>query len=153
MAQTVNHRMGGTGVTDAMEKQIQAFIGYQPLPDNPFKTDVLTPAQQRGAAAFVKAQCGTCHLGQALTDNVFHLVGTQVANAADGVDDNLARLVHGGFNTPSLIGLARTAPYLHDGSAQTLMDRVSNDEGGQHGVTSSLTDQEKGDLVEYLKTL
>ena len=30
MAQTVNHRMGGTGVTPAMEAQLQAFIDYQP---------------------------------------------------------------------------------------------------------------------------
>ena len=58
-----------------------------------------------------------------------------------------------GFNTPSLKGLARSAPYLHDGSAATLMDRVNNDQGGLHGNTSQLGSDQKSDLVEYLKTL
>jgi YVTN family beta-propeller protein len=155
MAQTVNHRMGGTGVTDAMEKQIQAFIGYQALPDNPHKTDVLSDAAVRGAQLFQSAGCATCHLGQALTDNGFHMVGTELN---DG--DNSARLIHGGFNTPSLIGIARTAPYLHNGKDYTLMDRLNDVEGKgpaaagdeAHGNTN-LTEAQKGDLVEFLKTL
>jgi cytochrome c peroxidase len=151
MAQTVNHRMGGTGVTPDMEAQIGAFITSQALPDNPNKQATLTDAQQRGSLVYAQAGCGTCHLGQTLTDNGFHLVGTQVTSG-DLVDDT-SRLVHGGFNTPSLLGIARTAPYLHDGSAATLLDRVNNDENGAHGTTAGLTAAQKSDLVEYLKTL
>src|SRR5581483_10070334 len=162
MAQTVNHRMGGTGVTPAMETQLKAFIDYQPAPDSPFRNAALTAAQQRGAAAFAKAQCGTCHFGPALTDNLFHDVGTLVTNSDVLNDDRARSYLNGGFNTPSLLGLSRTAPYLHDGSAATLMDRVRNDEHGHHGNTvtglvdpnvPNLTDDEMNDLVEYLKTL
>jgi cytochrome c peroxidase len=58
-----------------------------------------------------------------------------------------------GFNVPSLLGIGRTAPYLHDGTQGTLEDRIFNNPGDRHGVTSALSDQEKSDLVLYLKSL
>ncbi len=70
------------------------------------------------------------------------------------VIDNVALLPHGGLNTPSLLGLARTAPYLHDGSAQTLKGRLMTGKTlDQHGKTSRLSDAEVDDLVGYLKAL
>lgn len=52
------------------------------------------------------------------------------------------------------MGLARTAPYLHDGSAVSLKDRLMQGrKSNQHGVTAQLTDAEVDDLVEYLLTL
>ncbi|MBK7857303.1 MAG: c-type cytochrome [Archangiaceae bacterium] len=156
MAQTVNHRMGGQGVSPAMERQIAAFIDSQPVADNPHRKEGgLTAAQQRGAAAFAKAQCNTCHRGETLTDNSFVDVGTYVRdqNAAVVVDDP-ARLTHGGLNTPSLLGLARSAPYLHSGKAVSLKQRITDGQQADlHGKTSSLSDAEVDDLVEYLKTL
>src|SRR5262249_6294551 len=105
-----------------------------------------------GAAVFQKAQCGSCHLGQALTDNRFYQVGTLVTSGA--VIDVPERLMHGGFNTPSLLGVARTAPYLHDGSAPTLKQRILNGKDTNlHGMTRDLTDGEIDDLVEFVKTL
>src|SRR5262249_33630336 len=91
MAQTVNHRMGATGVPPALEAPLTAFIDSQPAPDSPFKGTALTATQQRGATAFLKAQCGTCHLGQTLTDNGFHEVGTLVTNSTV-LDDDQTRL-------------------------------------------------------------
>ncbi len=165
MAQTVNNRMGGTGVTDAMEAQISKFIDSQVLPDNPYVQSQPTAAQMRGAQVFAQAGCGTCHLGQAMTDNGFHDVGSFAAAKTltpsmlvIPADDSEGGLNYGpggteALNTPSLIGLARTAPYLHDGSAPTLMARVSVDEGGKHGTTAALTQAQLSDLVEFLQTL
>ena len=57
-------------------------------------------------------------------------------------------------NTPSLLGLARTAPYLHDGSASTLKERlVQGRQSNRHGSTSHLSDADIDDLVAYLQTL
>ncbi len=155
MAVTVNHRMGGAGVSKAMEDQIMAFIESQPAADNPHKlAGGLSPAQQRGFAAFVKAQCNNCHKGEALTDNSFVNVGTFVTGKA--LSDNLARFAKGGLNTPSLLGVARTSPYLHDGSALTLKDRIMGDRTRHnelHGSVAVLSDAEVDDLVEYLKAL
>ena len=58
-----------------------------------------------------------------------------------------------GFNVPSLKGIARSAPYLHDGSEPTLEVRVFGNKNDKHGVTSGLTELEKADLVVYLKSL
>ena len=105
----------------------------------------------RGKAAFDKGQCATCHTGEALTDNKFANVGTMVAvgNVIDRPEFNLK-----GLNTPSLLGVGRSGPYLHDGSAPTLRARIMrNKEANLHGQTADLTDGEVGDLVNYLKTL
>ncbi|HKJ71942.1 MAG TPA: cytochrome c peroxidase [Gammaproteobacteria bacterium] len=67
----------------------------------------------------------------------------------------------GRFKTPTLRNVAVTAPYMHDGSEQTLMDVVEfYDKGGNAnplldgGIKElDLTDQEKQDLVAFLKTL
>lgn len=154
MATTVNHRMGGVGVSAAMERQIAAFIDAQPTPDNPHRTATLNEQQLRGLAAFAKAQCNTCHKGDTLTDNSFVDVGTFVKDGP--LRDDLRRFMHGGLNTPSLLGIARTAPYLHDGSAMTLKERLQRDQlrhNDLHGKVSQLSDAEMDDLVEYLKTL
>lgn len=151
MSHTVTNRMGGSGVSAAMEQQVAAFIESMPVADNPYKN---TPADvvARGKAAFDKAECGTCHGGVAFTDNTFADVGTFVKTG--NVVDDLSFLPKGGLNTPSLLGVARTAPFLHDGSAQSLKARILTGKSlDQHGKTSRLADGEVDDLVSYLKTL
>jgi len=72
-----------------------------------------------GYALFTgKARCGSCHPPPLYTDHDYHRLGL-IASPDDGrgrVDPALA----GAFKTPSLVGLARSAPYYHDGSAATL---------------------------------
>src|SRR5213079_2339280 len=74
----------------------------------------------------------------------------------------------GDYLTPVLNDVWNTAPYLHDGSAHTLLDVVrpcdttvddcleagrGRNLNGQHGVTSILTPQQLNDLVAFQKTL
>lgn len=151
MTHTVTNRMGGSGVSPAMELQVAAFIESMPAADNPHK-DTAPDLIARGKSAFDKAECGTCHNGEAFTDNTFADVGTFVKTGA--VVDNMAFLPKGGLNTPSLLGLSRSAPYLHDGSATTLKARILNGKAlDQHGKTSRLNDAEVDELVAYLKAL
>ncbi len=58
------------------------------------------------------------------------------------------------IDTPSLIGLASSAPYYHDGSAQTLRAALMEN-GSIHGMgqSVSLTEPQMDDLVAYLETL
>ena len=66
----------------------------------------------------------------------------------------------GAFKTPQLRNIALTAPYMHDGSEATLLDVIEfYDRGGDPnpwldgGIRPlDLTDQEKADLVELMKT-
>jgi cytochrome c peroxidase len=54
------------------------------------------------------------------------------------------------YRTTPLRGLWHHAPYFHDGSAETLMDVVQHYDSF---LRLGLTDVQKSDLVEYLKTL
>ena len=151
MNSVVTARMGGSGVTPQMEKSLVAFVDALPAADNPHQGQTGENIA-RGRQAFEKAECNSCHTGAALTNDTFADVGTFVTNGA--VPDNVAMLPHGGFDTPSLLGLSRTSPYLHDGSATTLKARIlKNQQLDQHGKTSKLSAQEVDDMVAYLKTL
>jgi YVTN family beta-propeller protein len=148
---TVRRRMGGTALDSVMVSQLSSFIDVIPVPDNPHKREVLTDAQARGALVFKKANCDTCHEGETLTNNKQADVGTFITSGPIQ-DDAQVRKV--GLNTPSLLGLARTAPYLHDGSALTLKERLTQGrDTNRHGSTAQLSDAEVDDLVEYLRTL
>jgi cytochrome c peroxidase len=68
------------------------------------------------------------------------------------------------FKTPSLWGVARTAPYFHDNSAKTLEDvaahynlffSVTSDPDGPGPIPPvlSLTEQDQADIVAYMKLL
>ena len=60
----------------------------------------------------------------------------------------------GTFDTPTLVELWRTAPYLHDGSAATLREVLTDrNQGDLHGTTSHLTDDEIEALIAYLMSL
>jgi YVTN family beta-propeller protein len=151
VSHTIGQRMGGSGPGVDGERQLLAFIDSMPTPDNPFRGADLTPAQQRGEAVFRKAGCQECHVGEALTNETMANVGTFVVSGR--VLDDQVRL-NRGLNTPSLLGLGRSAPYLHDGSAATLKERILKDKNlDAHGKTSGLSTAEVDDLVEYLQAL
>lgn len=150
MDHTVRERMGGRGVGDKIAGQIASYIDSLPTPANPYRKPELTEQQQRGAAVFASAGCNSCHIGEALTNNTNADVGTLVHSGAN--PDNGVVMTKG-INVPSLLGLARSAPYLHDGSAYSLEDRIGRDDGDRHGRTSGLSEGQRADLLAYLKTL
>ena len=143
---TVLPFMGGTGLDAGSFSYIAAYIGQvRAAPSIVDVEPTLTEQEARGEALFTSdaTQCSVCHAGAHFTDNVSHDIGTQ-SNPSD------IKL----FQTPVLHGLARSAPYLHDGSQANLEDLVNNvvrtDKMG-HG--SQLTEQDAADLVAYLRTL
>jgi cytochrome c peroxidase len=151
MNRTIQERMGGLGLTAQQESSIEAFLAAAPSPDNPFRGAELNPRQSRGQALFASARCGMCHEGAALTNNAFADVGTLVTG---GLLPDDASTLPNGLNVPSLLGVGRSAPYLHDGSAATLEDRLRHNQAAdQHGWTSTLSGEDIEDLVAFLKTL
>lgn len=57
-----------------------------------------------------------------------------------------------GFRTPNLRFVSHTAPYFHDGSAETL-DVLVNDNDDRMGKTNQLDERERRALIAYLRTL
>jgi YVTN family beta-propeller protein len=114
----------------------------------------LTPAAQRGKAIFVsdKVGCASCHSGAYYTDSSLqkpyklHDVGT----GNEDPSEKMGPL----YDTPTLLGIYRTAPYLHHGKAQTLREVLTTcNKGDRHGRTSHLQAAELDDLVEFMKSL
>ena len=105
----------------------------------------LTPAAVAGRTVFEQQNCAQCHSGIRFTDSalgVFHDVGTLKASSGQRLGGVLP-----GLDTPTLLGLFSTVPYLHDGSAATVEAAVS----AHTGV--SLTPTETSDLAAYLRQL
>lgn len=152
MTHTVAQRMGGTGFNETMATQVSAYLNVIPAPDNGNRGATLTDAQARGQLVFAQAACGSCHSGPAFTNNSFQNVGTFITDTTIEHDDpQLTSL-----NVPSLLGLARTAPYLHTGAATTIKGRIMMDKASGnelHGAVKSLNDGQVDDLVAYLSTL
>ena len=104
-------------------------------------------AATRGKATFDKS-CASCHVGGAGTDNND---GKLHAPAEIGVDGAYAaRTVTKMYRTTPLRGLWQHAPYFHNGSAKTLPDVVNH---YNRVLTLKLTEPQKRDLTEYLKSL
>ncbi|GJL56288.1 MAG: cytochrome-c peroxidase [Nitrospirales bacterium] len=125
----------------------------------------LSPEAKNGLTIFRgKALCFTCHSGANFTDEKFHNLGVDWDR--DHID--LGRYVVtknpkdiGAFKTPTLREISRTAPYMHDGRFATLRQVVEfYDQGGIANPHKDplvqplkLTEKEKTDLVEFLKSL
>jgi DNA-binding beta-propeller fold protein YncE len=115
----------------------------------------LTPVEERGRKLFyttqrtdgtpipLALQCQTCHRPPLFTDRLLRSVGTQEARDPKGL-----------FDTPHLLGIGASAPYLHDGRAKTLEEIwTTYQKNDKHGVSSYWSKEQLNDLVEYLKTL
>jgi cytochrome c peroxidase len=131
---TSTGRMGGTGVTDEDRAAIAAYLETLATPDVPARGSA-DAAIARGKVLFEREDvgCATCHAGPAYTDHAAHdLFGLR------------------GVDTPSLRGVAATAPYLHDGRYPTLSALLRK---GDMGSTSILSDEELADLLAYVESL
>jgi cytochrome c peroxidase len=112
----------------------------------------LTAAAQAGKALFGKLGCDFCHVGADFTDSargMLRNVGT--IKPSSGQRSHAALT---GIDTPTLLGIWETPPYLHDGSAPTLRDVLTTaNPKDEHGFTSSLSPGELDELVAYLQQI
>jgi cytochrome c peroxidase len=108
-----------------------------------------------------KAKCGECHAGINFTDENFHTVGVGGVKQLGRAAVTKQNKDRGGFKTPGLREVARTAPYMHDGSLATLADVIEwYDRGGDPHPNKdkrihplNLTVEEKKALVAFLESL
>jgi YVTN family beta-propeller protein len=114
----------------------------------------LSAAAQRGKTLFSSdaVGCAKCHSGPYYSDSSlkkpFH-----VHDVGTGGDDPSEK-IGPKYDTPTLLGVYRTAPYLHHGKAKTLRDVLTTcNKGDKHGKTSHLSAAQTDDLVAFLKSL
>lgn len=129
--------------TEEENSALEAYLTQLNYPATlPPRVDPKSAAAQRGRALFQgAARCADCHRGTKLTDRQRHDVGTGSAGES-------------AYDTPSLVRVSETAPYLHDGRAETIEEIFSrHNPAGTHGNAAELSPEQLKDLVEYLKSL
>jgi cytochrome c peroxidase len=137
-------------------KDLTTFLQSQPPPRwERRRGQPLTAAQKRGEQIFFatmtsdgkpiprERRCSTCHRPPFFTNRLPSAIGTK--GPRDSTDL---------FDTPHLLGIAYSAPYLHDGRAKTLEELWTIYQTNElHGVSGYMNKHQLNDLVEYLKTL
>ncbi|MDD4821736.1 MAG: YncE family protein [Bacteroidales bacterium] len=109
----------------------------KPVP-SPYLVDgKLSDKAVEGRQVFEKFDCARCHSGSYYTDMKMHRIGDSIE-------------FEKGWDTPTLIEVWRTAPYLFNGKAETLKDVF---EKYKHGIDKKISEKELDELVEYINSL
>ena len=154
----------GLGVRDRAETAVRSGIKYiqfavrpeedaaaidaylkslKPVPGPQRAGGVLSEAATRGKEVFSQAGCAACHPEPLFTDLKLHDLGF-----TKGLDEGKP------VDTPTLVEVWRTAPYLHDGRAATLHDLFSTfNMEDRHGKTTGLSETQLSDLIAYVLAL
>ncbi len=141
------------GRSEALDALAAYVSSLDVAPVSPFESD---DAVARGRAVFFDPEvgCARCHAGARFTDSSFeapirHDVGTLRPSSGARLGSPLD-----GLDTPSLIGVWASAPYLHDGRAESLLAVLTtHNERDRHGATSHLEPAALADLVAFLRSL
>ena len=130
------------------------------------ESGVLTALELKGLQVFRgKGNCTACHVGPNFTDERFHNTGVAWRNGKFSDEGHAVVSTkdadRGAFKTPTLREVARTSPYMHDGSITTLEEVVDfYDRGGRPNLhldpemqPRQFTADEKTALVAFLQVL
>jgi len=119
------------GVSEYLEK-------LQPVSSPLLKKGRLTSKARKGGKVFNEYGCSECHNGPFYTDGKKHIIGRDVE-------------FEGGWDTPTLREVWRTAPYLFDGRAATMEEVFTVHKHGLEG--KDISAEEISQLVEYVNSL
>ncbi len=135
---------------------LAAYTNSHDFTISPFAKNGLSDSATRGKSLFEseKTKCATCHTGPVFTDSAPVAISAfRMHNVGTGNDDESEKMGPR-YDTPTLLGVYRSAPYLHHGKALTLHDVLTTEnKEDKHGVTSHLSETQINDLVEFLKSL
>ncbi len=170
--QEFQQAFGTEATPDAIARALAAFVRTFLSGNSDYdryvagEQDALSESARRGLALFRsdRLRCSTCHAGPNFSDEQYRSNGAGM----DAFEPDAGRFLvtgdssdFGKFKTPTLRDIARTAPYMHDGSVRTLREvvRFYNRGGIEHSNRSplvkplNLTDAEIEDVVNFLRSL
>ena len=133
---------------------LAAYTNSHTFTLSPYARQGLSQSAQRGRKLFLSkgVGCARCHSGPFYTDSqprpmlLTHDVGTGTIDPSEKMGP--------AYDTPMLLGLYRSAPYLHHGKAASLLEVLTTyNAGDRHGTTSHLDKQQLADLAEFLRAL
>jgi YVTN family beta-propeller protein len=133
---------------------LAAYSNVHKFTLSPHAKNGLSDSAKRGKDIFFsnETKCAECHSGPYYTDST-PATPFKVHDVGTGEDDPSEKMGPK-YDSPTLLGIYRTAPYLHHGKAKTLEDvLVEYNRNDRHGKTSHLSREQIADLVEFLKAL
>ena len=131
------------------------YTNSHDVPASPYSKNGLTDAAEAGQKIFHSdtVGCANCHFGPYFCDSVTGQKPFKRHDVGTGTDDP-SELMGTKYDTPTLLGVYRSAPYLHDGSSATLTQLLTtSNPNDQHGKTQHLNEQQISNLVQFLKAL
>lgn len=145
--------------TSGRSKDLDALAIYTNSFEFPLSPHLLAPgklstAAERGKAIFHRKEvgCANCHSGPYYSDSSLRRP-FKVHDVGTGGDDPSEKMGPR-YDTPTLLGLYRSSPYLHHGKAKSLDEVLTTyNKGDRHGKTSQLSPAERADLVQFLLSL
>ena len=159
---------GGKVSRENLAKAIAIFERKIVSSDAPFDKwlagdeTAISESAKRGFVVFnTRANCNKCHRGWRFADGGFHDIGLKSTDLGRGAIDRDIEVLQHAFKTPGLRNIDRRGPYMHDGSIATLKGVVDHYDSGfvnRPSLSSdvfrlNLTDIDKEDLVNFMKTL
>ncbi len=166
---------------EKVEKAIASFERTVISGNSPFdryfygaNKSALSASARRGLEVFrdpQKGNCAACHtIGEKdalFTDNKFHNIGVGADYRGNYKDVGRYNVTHneadkGAFKTPTLRNIAKTGPYMHDGSLKTLKDVMDFYVGGGNSnphldkeirALDFLSGPQRADLGAFLESL
>lgn len=135
---------------------LAAYANSHKFSFSPHAKGGLTEGARRGREVFFSSetQCVTCHSGPFFTDSKPAPAAGRVRHDVGTGRSDRTEILGTAYDTPTLLGIYRTAPYMHDGSAATLEELLTTGNPRDvHGKTSGLSSAQVADLVEFLKSL
>jgi cytochrome c peroxidase len=133
--------------SQVIEENAEAIDEYlkslKPVPSPCLVDGKLSKNAEKGKQIFEKANCASCHPAPLYTDMKKYDVGTGKGLEKDRV-----------FETPTLVEVWRTGPYLYDGRATTIKEVLTTyNKNDLHGTTSELNEEEIEHLAEFVLSL
>jgi len=126
-------------IDEASAACVDAYLkSLRPVPSPYLINGKLSKKANEGRKVFEKLRCNICHSGSYFTDMKMHRIGEDIE-------------FEKGWDTPTLIEVWRTAPYLFNGSAATLDEVFTK---YKHGIErQTVSPKEIESLVEYVNSL
>ncbi|MCI5066229.1 cytochrome-c peroxidase [bacterium] len=118
------------------------------------KEEALSSEEKKGLQNFVENGCTACHMGVGVGGAMYQKLGlvkpypTKDLGRYEVTKQEADRYV---FKVPSLRNVAKTGPYFHDGSVETLEESVKL--MGRHQLGRELSEEQVGSIVAFLGTL
>jgi len=152
-------------ISRSLSSYVRSLISAESKYDSFYVNQItLSEIEERGRKLFFSpsVNCSSCHSGILFTNQAFENNGTKETYLDQGRKLVTGKAEDWGkFKVPSLRNVKMTAPYMHDGSFNTLQQVIAHyNNGGKNHVNKNslikplnLSDQDQRDLLAFLHTL